>query len=254
MKIRASGESGEAIGAQRVVAMNQKTGTPGRRLWIYAVLPALVLNIGAILLYGTYYALQAARSSSVAGITAEQIQFLLYAFVFVVEWAFALLLIREKASLGVDLRSLIASGGKMGVFRIVPATGIFLFFNVALAAYVWLTTILYGAWPNLSNLLTWQRAFLLLAVPISAAFCEELIWRGHLVSALEDAGRTRRSAIALSAVSFACIHGVFFLDKLALTFVIGIVAALYVVKERNLLPLMLAHFVADLWTFGLSVL
>lgn len=234
--------------------MHQGSSPRDSKICTYAVLPALILNVGAILLYGSYYGLQAVRPASVAGISAEQIQFLLYGFIFVVEWSFALLLIRRKASLGVDLRSMLAAEGKLASFRPSPAVGIFVFYNAALAAYVWLTTIVYGAWPNLSNLLTWQRVFLLLAVPLSAAFCEELIWRGHLISALEAAGRTRRSAIVLAAVSFACIHGVFFLDKLALTFILAVVAGVFVVRERNLIPLMISHFVVDLWTFGLSVL
>jgi membrane protease YdiL (CAAX protease family) len=48
--------------------------------------------------------------------------------------------------------------------------------------------------------------------------------------------------------------GVFLPDKLLLAFLIGIIAGSYYVRERNLLPLMITHFVADVWTFGLSAL
>jgi len=62
------------------------------------------------------------------------------------------------------------------------------------------------------------------------------------------------TAIVLSAISFATIHGIFLVDKLVLTFILGLGTGLYYVRERNLIPLMFGHFVADLWTYGLSVL
>jgi membrane protease YdiL (CAAX protease family) len=139
-------------------------------------------------------------------------------------------------------------------FRKLPALMVFLFINAALALYVLLARGLYGQWPRLDGLQPWQRAFMLSLVPITAAFCEELIWRGHLIPELEARKRSAAAAIVLSAVSFAAIHGVFLVDKLAFTFILGLGTGLYWVRERNLLPLMLGHWVADVWTFGLSVL
>jgi membrane protease YdiL (CAAX protease family) len=66
--------------------------------------------------------------------------------------------------------------------------------------------------------------------------------------------RTSTAAIILSSVSFAAIHGVFLVDKLILAFILELGAGLYFIRERNLLPLMFSHFVANFWTFGLSVL
>lgn len=233
--------------------MQQETVTPRGRLWIYGVLPALVLNSGAAALFGTYYALLAMRPSAVASISPSQVQFLAYVLVFAVEWVFALLLIRQTGG-GRHLRTLIAPGGHMWAFRKLPAVVILLVFNAALAGYVWIVSAVYGEWPRFPDLLTWQRAFILLALPITAAFSEELIWRGHLIPELEARGRTQAVAILLSATSFACIHGIFFLDKLFLTFVLGVAAGVYYVREKNLIPLMVSHLVADVWTFALSVL
>jgi membrane protease YdiL (CAAX protease family) len=234
--------------------MGPGTVTPRGKLWIYAVLPALVLNIGAIVLFGTYYALLATRPSAVANLSSSEVQFYAYVLVFAVEWVFALLLIRQTASGGKHLRTLIAPGGQIWAFRKLPAVVIFLVFNAALAGYVLITSAVHGGWPRFPELVAWQRAFMLLALPITAAFCEELIWRGHLIPQLEARGRTQAAAILLSAISFACIHGVFFPDKLLLTFVLGVAAGVYYVKERNLIPLMVSHWVADVWTFALSVL
>jgi membrane protease YdiL (CAAX protease family) len=143
--------------------------------------------------------------------------------------------------------------GHLGV-RWPCAIWLFAAFNGLFIAYVPMATAIYGQWPRLQNLQVWQRLFLVLAVPLQAAFCEELIWRGHVTPVLIGHGRTRVTAILLAATSFALLHGVFLPDKLLLTFVIGIVAGTYYVRERNLLPLMITHFVADVWTFGLSVL
>ncbi len=96
--------------------------------------------------------------------------------------------------------------------------------------------------------------FIVLAVPVQAAFCEELIWRGHINPEYEARGRTDFSALVLSAISFALIHGIFLIDKLILTFILGLVAGFYYLRERNLLPLMVSHSIADLWTFTLTVL
>jgi membrane protease YdiL (CAAX protease family) len=139
-------------------------------------------------------------------------------------------------------------------FRWLPALVLFIVFNVLFVLYIPLVSALYGQWPSFSQLGLWQRLFILLAVPVQAAFCEELIWRGHIIPELKARGRTDFSAILLSALSFALIHGIFLIDKLLLTFILGLVTGFYYLRERNLIPLMVSHYIADLWTFALSVL
>lgn len=224
-----------------------------RSIWLFGVLPPVILNLGAILLFGTYYALLAVSPSTVQDIDPAEVQFLAYVFVFCIEWLFAGILIARMRRQGISLRGLLAPGGELLAFRWLPALVVFLFFNGALLVYVFVASRVYGEWPDLSGLSAWQRSFLLLPVPITAAFCEELIWRGHLIPELIARRRAASTAIVLSAISFATIHGVFLIDKLVLTFVLGLGAGLYFVRERNLLPLMFSHLVADIWTFGLSV-
>lgn len=90
-------------------------------------------------------------------------------------------------------------------------------------------------------------------LPITAGFCEELIWRGYIFTQLEARGYRLAKAIVLSAISFALVHGIWVPDKLLTTFLFGIVAGLYYARKRNLIPLMITHIVMGVWSFGLSV-
>lgn len=56
------------------------------------------------------------------------------------------------------------------------------------------------------------------------------------------------------SLSFALIHGIFLVDKLAVTFVFGIITGWYYWKERNLIPVMIAHWFLDVWGFGVYIL
>jgi membrane protease YdiL (CAAX protease family) len=100
------------------------------------------------------------------------------------------------------------------------------------------------------DLALWQKILFITLVPLTAAFTEELIWRGHIISGFELRGRSSMQAVLLSALSFALIHGVFMPDRLLMTFLFGIVAGYYYMRERNLVPLMFAHWLVDLWGFG----
>jgi len=234
--------------------MDLKINSRLRPLWIYTALPAVILNIGAILIFGSYYALQATQPDLVSSIQPAQAQFLAYVFVFIVEWIFAILLLRQRAAEGKTLASIMAPDGQIVKFRLLSALGLFIIFNVLFILYIPLVTALYGRWPSLSELALWQRMFMILAIPLQAAFCEELIWRGHIIPELKARGRSDFAAILLSALSFALIHGIFLIDKLLLTFILGLVTGFYYLRERNLFPLMLSHYIVDLWTFALSVL
>ena len=234
--------------------MDLKINSRLRPLWIYTALPAVILNIGAILIFGSYYALQATQPDLVSSIQPAQAQFLAYVFVFIVEWIFAILLLRQRAAEGKTLASIMAPDGQIFKFRLLSALGLFIIFNVLFILYIPLVIALYGRWPSLSDLALWQRMFMILVIPLQAAFCEELIWRGHIIPELKARGRSDFAAILLSALSFALIHGIFLIDKLLLTFILGLVTGFYYLRERNLFPLMLSHYIVDLWTFALSVL
>ena len=219
-------------------------------LWRFAVLPIVVLNLGGIAIFGAYYGLASQQPDAATKLSSGQVMAFLYVFIAVVEWSFALALIHKLRAAGIGVGQLVAPAGNAWRFRVGPALVLFLAFNAVFALYVAAARAT-GSWPAASDLVLWQRLLIVLVVPASAAFCEELIWRGYLIGRLQAGGRGQRAAIALAALSFALIHGIFLPDKLAVTFVLGLIGGAYYVRERHLLPLMATHLVVDLWSFAL---
>jgi hypothetical protein len=78
-------------------------------IWLFGILPPVILNLGAILLFGTYYALVATKPSTVQGISPSQVPFSAYVFVFLLEWAFALMFIARMGRLSIPFRMLLAA-------------------------------------------------------------------------------------------------------------------------------------------------
>lgn len=232
--------------------MKAQPGIEGDRLWLYAVLPPVILNLGSFCIFGIYYGLAAQRPELVAGIGEGQLFFAVYVFIFSVEWAFGLSLVVTLKRRGIRLLDLIAPQDDPWRLNWLPAALVFLAFNGIFAVYMsvlWAT----GMLQPFEGASVWQGIFLLGLVPITAGFWEELIWRGYIITRLEARGRKRWAAILLSAASFALIHGVVLPDRLLVTFLIGVVTGLYFTRERNLIPLMVTHTVVDVWSFGLYV-
>lgn len=121
---------------------------PKRPLWIYAVLPPVILNVAAVVFLGGYYALREVRPEVVSGVDQDQIQFMMYAVIFVVEWIFALTLLREARSRGRPLTAILSPDGELFAFRWVPALLLFLLFNAAFIVYLPVASLLYGGWPS----------------------------------------------------------------------------------------------------------
>jgi membrane protease YdiL (CAAX protease family) len=59
--------------------------------------------------------------------------------------------------------------------------------------------------------------------------------------------RGRWTTVLLSALFFALIHSPL---HWAFTFLFGMVTGSYYTRERKLIPLMVAHAIVDLWSFG----
>lgn len=79
---------------------------------------------------------------------------------------------------------------------------------------------------------------LLFVMALVPAVCEELAFRGFILSGLRHLGHTRQ-AIALSALFFAMAHTI--LQQSILTFIMGLVIAYIAVQTGSLLPGMLFH-------------
>jgi len=228
-----------------------------KNVWPYIVWPPIILNIGSILLIGAMYALKYISSSPQSleklQISSSQIQFALSILIFLVEWLFALLLLFKYRKAKESVRSLFSSTGNPMQFRWGPAILLFISVNALFAGYIF---YLIAKMPDLTyrDMTPLQAILFILLTPITAAFTEELIWRGHIISGLELRGSSSWVALLVSATSFALIHGVFFPDKLLVTFLIGVVFGIYYIRQRNLLPIMFTHWIMDVWSFGIFLL
>ena len=222
------------------------------RIWVYLILPPVILNIASLLLYAGYYALYYTQPERIAGISPSHILYISFLLVVIVEWIFTISILLKLKKSGTSIMKLIAPRGYPLRFRRGPAILFFLLLNGIFAVYLVLANLVY---PNLASsyqgvAITW-RCLSILLIPLTAAFCEELTWRGYILSSLEQRGYPPWRVILISATSFALIHGIFLPDKLIVTFIIGVAAGWYYLRERNLLVLMFSHWVLDLWSFGL---
>ncbi len=220
------------------------------KVWPYLILLPIVLNVGAVFLFGAIYATQLPASPETFASDFGQTQFVLNVFIFLVEWLFALVLIRRYRKSDLSTRVLFSQTENLLDFAWKPAALLFVAFNALFALYV---ISLIAQMPNLTyrGMSPIQICQLVVLTPLTAAFTEELIWRGHIISGLELRGRRPWAAILISAASFSLIHGVFLPDKLLVTFLLGILTGYYYVRERNLLPLIFTHWFVDVWSFGL---
>jgi sodium transport system permease protein len=83
----------------------------------------------------------------------------------------------------------------------------------------------------------WQ---LLLVMALLPAVCEELAFRGFLLSGFLETGR-KWQAIALSAVFFAMVHGI--LQQSLMACLLGIVIGYVALQSRSIFPAILFHLV-----------
>jgi hypothetical protein len=224
-----------------------------RSLFRYSILPPLVFNLWAVALYIPYYALTYARPDLVSGISPGQITFINYAFLVVVEWVLAVGVLRRLRADGISLRQVIGPGGRALGFAPLPALAAVAGFLLLSVAYFAVAARLYGDAMAASyvGLAVWQRVFLITVLPVTAAFCEELVWRAYIPLALEARNTGRWRNVALSSASFALIHGIFFPDKLVWTFLLGVLMTVYYLKSRSLAPAILAHWLLDVGSFSL---
>ncbi len=214
------------------------------RAWRDLVLFPVLYNAVAIVVIGMFYALSPGFS-----VDWNTLNFLLYSLVFAVHWLLAFVVIRRLRTEGIPLSEFIRPKKKMSV---LPAITVFASLNLLFDTY-FVLALAYGRIPQYGNAGFLEWAFYLVLSPLTAGFVEELIWRGYFIEKLEDAGYAEWKGIALSAISFALIHGFFVVDKLLVTFVWGIIAGTYYVKERNLPILMITHVIVDVVTFGLEI-
>jgi len=165
------------------------------------------------------------------------------------ELVLAFVVTRRLRKQGASIKEFIVPKSKL---NLLPATLVFVLLNVFFTAYM-IIALTYGRIPPMRGLSPLQVVFFVLVVPITAGFVEELIWRGYFIEKLLAMGRSETRAIVYSSISFAFIHGVFLIDKLAVTLIFGIIAGAYYVRERNLPVLMTAHVAVDVIAYVLTI-
>jgi membrane protease YdiL (CAAX protease family) len=208
------------------------------------------LNTIPVCLFGVAFAVAYAQNGSVENVDTSQALFWLYVAIFAINWSLAIFVVRK---MGNKIHTLIAADGLPFRFHWKPALLMFLPFNGIWAIYILLYAWVAGQWPSYGNLFMWQKILFIMLLPISAGFTEELFWRGFIITQLETAGQSPRRAVLFSALGFTLVHGIFFPDKLLVTFILGLVAGEYYVRERKLVPLMATHALMDIWSYGLSL-
>jgi hypothetical protein len=230
--------------------MKGTLATSEDRLRVYVIVPVVVLLLASTLAYSTYFALAAIRPEVATLIPAGQVTFGLYVLIAIVEWSLAISIMRRLRRAGGSPMDLIAPHGHPWRFRWLPTALMFVGANVIIGGLMVVLVALESASPGPSyyeGLRRWQLLLFVVGIPVSAGFCEELIWRGYVITRLEARGRGRWMVILLSAVFFALIHSPL---HWPFTFLFGIVTGYYYVRERNLIPLMIAHAIVDFWSFG----
>jgi len=221
-----------------------------KKIWMYIWLPILILNTVPVCIFGVVFASTFAQGGGAKNVDTGQALFWLYVAIFLINWGMAIFVFQKMGS---AVGTLIAPDGLPFRFHWKPALLMFLALNGIWAIYILLYTWVAGQWPSYGNLFTWQKILFIALFPISAGFTEELFWRGFIITQLEAAGQIPRRAILFSTLGFSLIHGIFFPDKLLATFILGLVAGAYYVRERRLVPLMVAHALMDIWSYGLSL-
>ena len=216
----------------------------------YILLPFIAFNLLGIFVFGTYYFLSFRGIKLPAFINQSSLGFFLYAFIGIAEWYFLFSVIGDLKKSKITLKSILYPAEKTKP-DYASSLVLFLSVNILFAVYM----LQFGSQGNwIREIQHWQKYFIILFVPLTAGICEEIIWRGYLISMLKTRGLNDVLVIFISAVSFASIHGIYIIDKLIITFFIGLLTAIYYIKQRRLIPVIITHIVMDLWSFGIYLI
>lgn len=177
----------------------------------------------------------------------EVLNTVLYLGVVITHWSLFYVIMRRLGIGGI--KQIIIPKKKM---RWSPSILVFAALNTLFTSYM-ILALVYGRIPSWGNLNAFHILFYIVINPITAGFVEELIWRGHFIEKLLATGRSELKSVVYSSISFAFIHGVILWDKLIVTFIFGVIAGAYYVKERNIPVLIATHIVVDVIAFALSL-
>jgi len=202
----------------------------------------VVYNVVGLIIVGMLYAVSPERF-----VAPEILNAALYLGVVTTHWSIFYVIARRLRREGI--KDLVVPKKK---FRWLPSILAFVSLNVLFTTYM-ILALAYSRIPPWGKPDLPQLVFYIALNPITAGFVEELIWRGYFIEKLLAMGKTGWKAIIYSSISFAFIHGFTIPDKLAVTFLFGLIAGAYYVRERNLPVLIVSHVVLDVIAFSLSM-
>ena len=212
------------------------------KVWRELVYFPVVFNIVGLVAIGLLFVFSPGHAADSGTVTTVALL-----CVFMLEWLFALIVLtrleRQEVSLGKFLMPRKKASVLCAALVFAALTALFISYMMAGLAY--------GRIPPMRDFSPIQSVFFLVLVPVTAGFTEELIWRGYFMEELLAMRMSKWRSIILTSVSFASIHGIFLPDKLAVTFLFGIIAGLYYFRERNLAVLIAAHVTIDVVAYAL---
>jgi len=223
--------------------MNEKGVEKGGTLRDLVYFP-IIFNVVGLPIIFLLYAISPEHS-----VDSGMLNTVVLASLFLPWWLLAFVVIRRLRWEGVAIKEYILTKKKFSPFSAIL---VFVLLNVLFQGYM-IMSLTYGRIPPMTALHLLQIVFFIALVPITAGFTEELIWRGYFIDKLLASGRSETKAIIYSAISFAFIHGFFLFDKIVVTFLFGIIAGFYYVRERNLLVLILTHIAVDVISYALTI-
>lgn len=100
-------------------------------------------------------------------------------------------------------------------------------------------------WKVIYPVLTIERYFWIL-ICVTAGFCEEFVYRGFAIRALQGRGWPTWQAVLLASVSFVVMHGVMVLSVYPLLFLAGLVFSGIFVLRGRLRTGIYVHTITDL--------
>lgn len=102
---------------------------------------------------------------------------------------------------------------------------------------------------NAMNVLLCKNIFLLIFTCLTAAFTEELIFRGYMIPRLNILFKNKWLSIFIAAFLFGIAHiGYGDFEKMLFPFIMGIIFGIFYYKYRSLTVLIICHFLMDFYS------
>lgn len=175
---------------------------------------------------------------------------LLYAFARTTEWPISVAIsgVLHWVLAGLVILwtfTFLGSPKDVGLGRPLPG---FLIFVAVISTWCGLLIALFSSTP----LTDWQQSQMhgldrwgVILIAVSAGFCEELIYRGYMMSTLERTGHRTLTAMVLSTASFVFFHGILPIGLMAGFFVVGMLFAVIYRRTRSLWVVIYIHALWD---------